>query len=154
MNEINSKTLDATYAKNALGSTFFCNIILYDNHLIVATTAGNVFLSFQFTIGAIYHKICLKKHKKVSKELEKLSSREILGYSKLNFQIDYADITKIELKKIKVFSKFAGARLTIYTNKKNYIYGLITRDKMSISEEQFEEYEKILKKFFSQLIVL
>ena len=96
MEDIKSKTLSATYAKNALGSTVFCNLIFDDNSLIVATTAGNVFLSYMFTIGAIYHKICMNKHKQVSNELTKLNTSEILKYSKLNFQIDYADITKIE----------------------------------------------------------
>ncbi len=137
---------------SVLGPTCLYNIILKDNFLIIAQTAGSIFLSYLFS-ELIYFKILIKRHKKTSQILGNLNPKEILEYSNKNFQINYSDITKVELKK-KYTLKILAAGLTIYTDSKKYNYGLINHEKMRLTEEVYEQYKKILTDVFPDLILL
>jgi hypothetical protein len=100
------------------------------NRIIVAVLSGSIYT----VIGKV---IADYSSSKRSDELKKLSPESILKAKKTNFEIPYAEITKVEIKKPRALS---AAKIRIFTHTKKYKFVFATPGK-----SEFEAHENLVR---------
>jgi len=102
------------------------------SRLIAAKTVNTTLWGFLWPIG---DHIALNKAKKRSEELKKLSFESILKADKKNFEIPYAEITKVEMKKARVLSV---PEISIFTHTQKYEFVIWEK-------KEFDAHESLVR---------
>lgn len=119
----------------ALGKYY--DLYFTSNRMIAAKTASPIgwFIAFGAIGGAIGAGIAKLTAKERSEQLKNLSAESIFNADKKNFEIPYAEITKVEMKKAGVIS---DAKISIFTHAEKHVF-LIWKKK------EFDAHESLVR---------
>lgn len=115
----------------------YYDLYFTSNRMIAAKTASPIgwFIAFGAIVGAIGAGIAKLTAKKRSEQLKNLSAESIFKADKKNFEIPYAEITKVEMKKAGIISE---AKISIFTHTKKYVF-------IMWKKKEFDAYESLVR---------
>ena len=116
----------------------YCDLYITTNRLIVAKTGST--LGWSVAFGAVGGAIAQHGAKKRAEALRELSPESILSADKKNYDISYATISKVEMKKPGMLS---GGQIRIFTTSdKKHVFAI--QDKKA-----FDDYVNLVNSVLS-----